>query len=89
VAREGEAEETAATTEEEEEEPSRILWVGNIGPDVTEKELGQEFSQYGKIESLRILHHRYCAFVNFEDEKSAKEVILLANIAVCSSLYYN
>lgn len=66
--------EEGGQVEEEEEEPSRILWVGNIGPDVTEKELAQEFSQYGKIESLRILHHRYCAFVNFEDENSAKEV---------------
>lgn len=59
--------------ESEEEIPSRILWVGNIGPDVSEEELTQEFSTYGKLESLRILHHRFCAFVNFEDEECAKK----------------
>ena len=42
----------------QDEEPSRVLWVGNIGPDVSEEELEQEFCQYGKIESLRILHNR-------------------------------
>ncbi len=55
------------------ETPSRILWVGNIGPDVSEEELEQEFGQFGKIESLRILHNRFCAFVNFEVEESARE----------------
>jgi len=59
--------------ESEEETPSRILWVGNIGSDVTEEELTQEFAAYGKLESLRILHHRFCAFVNFEDEECAKK----------------
>jgi len=62
-----------AEDDEENETPSRILWVGNIGPQVTEEELQQEFGQFGKIESLRILHNRYCAFINFEEEKSAKE----------------
>lgn len=57
----------------DEEEACRVLWVGNIGPEVTEKDLEQEFSQFGKLESLRILHDRFCAFVNFEEEKSARE----------------
>lgn len=56
---------------EEDEAPSRILWVGNIGPDVSDEEIRQEFSNFGKIESFRILHHRFCAFVNFEEEESA------------------
>jgi len=55
------------------ETPTRVLWVGNIGPDVSEEELEQEFGQFGKIESLRILHNRFCAFVNFETEEAAKE----------------
>jgi RNA recognition motif-containing protein len=54
-----------------DETPSRVLWVGNIGPDVSEQELEQEFGQFGKIESLRILHNRFCAFVNFELEEAA------------------
>jgi len=53
--------------------PSRILWVGNIGPDVSEDELTQEFAQFGKLESLRILHDRFCAFVNFEEEIHARK----------------
>jgi RNA recognition motif-containing protein len=58
---------------EEEEVPSRILWVGNISPEVNEIMLENEFSKYGVVESLRILHNRYCAFVNFEKEESATQ----------------
>jgi RNA recognition motif-containing protein len=54
------------------EELSRILWVGNISEMVTEENLAEEFAKYGKIESIRILHGRYCAFVNFEKEEDAK-----------------
>jgi len=46
----------------QDEEPSRVLWVGNIGPDVTEEELEQEFGQYGKIESLRIFTQQILRF---------------------------
>lgn len=31
---------------------SRTLWVGNIGPDVTEQELFDEFSNFGDLEVL-------------------------------------
>jgi len=56
-----------------DESPSRVLWVGNIGPEVTEDELRAEFAPFGKIESIRILHNRFCAFVNFEEEAAAKQ----------------
>eukprot|EP01133_Synstelium_polycarpum_P006787 gene6787-7890_t len=54
-----------------DEQPSRILWVGNIGLDVTEEELKTEFGIYGELESVRILHDRFCAFVNFKDASYA------------------
>lgn len=56
-----------------EETPTRILWVGNIGNNVSEEDLRREFGKFGKIESIRILHNRFCAFVNFENDDSAKE----------------
>jgi RNA recognition motif-containing protein len=60
----------------DEEQSSRVLWVGNIGSDVTEQELKEEFEQFGPLERVRILHDRFCAFVNFiieEDAIAAKE----------------
>jgi len=52
-------------------EASRVLWVGNVSPEVTEEQLVKEFSAHGKVESARILRQRFCAFVNFEDVESA------------------
>jgi len=70
-----------------DETPSRVLWVGNIGPEVTEEELSQEFGQFGKIESIRILHNRYCAFVNFEDEEAAKTAKQALHNTIVGSQY--
>lgn len=33
-------------------EPSRTLWVGSVGPAVSEDRLRQEFGKFGKIEQL-------------------------------------
>jgi RNA recognition motif-containing protein len=74
-------------TETEDEIPSRILWVGNIGSDVTEEELTTEFSAYGKLESLRILHPRFCAFVNFEEEECAKKAKIGLQGTIIGSQY--
>lgn len=45
--------------------------MGNIGSDVTEEELRDAFGQFGPLESVRILHDRFCAFVNFISEEDA------------------
>jgi len=71
----------------EDETPSRVLWVGNIGPEVSEEELTQEFTAYGKLESLRILHDRFCAFVNFEEEECAKRAKAGLNGTIIGSQY--
>lgn len=48
------------------------LWVGNVDPGmVTEKQMTQLFSKCGKVSSVRILPHKYCAFVNYNDSQSA------------------
>eukprot|EP01116_Phalansterium_solitarium_P005110 TRINITY_DN1643_c0_g2_i1.p1 TRINITY_DN1643_c0_g2~~TRINITY_DN1643_c0_g2_i1.p1 ORF type:complete len:836 (-),score=212.16 TRINITY_DN1643_c0_g2_i1:360-2669(-) len=72
---------------DENEVPNRILWVGNIGNDVSEQELINEFGPHGKIESIRILHDRFCAFVNYESEDSAKNARKALQGTVIGSQY--
>lgn len=57
----------------EDETPNRVLWVGNLSPDTTPKDIEVHFSPFGTVENIRILPHKHCAFVNFEDEKHARE----------------
>lgn len=55
---------------------SRSLWVGNVDPTVTEKELRDLFAPHGNIESLRTLPAKECAFINYatvSEAKAAKE----------------
>ncbi|XP_044070439.1 tetratricopeptide repeat protein 31 isoform X2 [Siniperca chuatsi] len=54
--------------------PCPSLWVGNVTTELTEKHLWDLFKMYGEIESIRVLHERYCAFVNFKN----------ANMAACA-----
>eukprot|EP01095_Lingulamoeba_sp_RSL-Kostka_P014151 TRINITY_DN608_c0_g1_i1.p1 TRINITY_DN608_c0_g1~~TRINITY_DN608_c0_g1_i1.p1 ORF type:complete len:344 (+),score=130.91 TRINITY_DN608_c0_g1_i1:929-1960(+) len=49
-----------------EKDASQVLWIGNIGPQVMERELREEFGEFGNITGLRILRDRYCAFITFE-----------------------
>ncbi|XP_077526757.1 tetratricopeptide repeat protein 12-like [Haemaphysalis longicornis] len=49
----------------------RSIWLGGIQPEVTNRQLMRLFGQFGDIHSIRILHDRYCAFINFRDESSA------------------
>ncbi|KAG2216695.1 hypothetical protein INT45_003438 [Circinella minor] len=51
--------------------PSRALWLGNINPSVSVPDLIKFFSDYGHVESARILSDKECAFVNFTDVESA------------------
>ncbi|XP_024916717.1 hsp70-Hsp90 organizing protein [Cynoglossus semilaevis] len=42
--------------------PCASLWVGNVTTELTEKHLWDLFKMYGEIESIRVLHERFCAF---------------------------
>lgn len=51
--------------------PCPSLWVGNVTTELTEKHLWDIFILYGEIESVRVLHERFCAFVNFKNANMA------------------
>ncbi|XP_040034856.2 uncharacterized protein LOC120820776 isoform X2 [Gasterosteus aculeatus] len=51
--------------------PCPSLWVGNVTTELTEKHLLDLFKMYGEIESVRVLHERFCAFINFKDANMA------------------
>ncbi|XP_045078815.1 hsp70-Hsp90 organizing protein 1-like isoform X2 [Coregonus clupeaformis] len=47
------------------------LWVGNVTAELAEKHLLDLFKTYGEIDSIRVLHERFCAFVNFKNANMA------------------
>ncbi|XP_053731927.1 uncharacterized protein zgc:123010 isoform X1 [Synchiropus splendidus] len=51
--------------------PCPSLWVGNVTTELTDKHLRDLFGMYGEIESIRVLHERFCAFVNFKNANMA------------------
>ncbi|KAK6300870.1 hypothetical protein J4Q44_G00289680 [Coregonus suidteri] len=51
--------------------PCPSLWVGNVTVDLTEKHIWDLFKTCGEIESIRVLHERFCAFVNFKNANMA------------------
>jgi len=51
------------------------LWVGNVLPEVSDKKLGQMFSKFGVVTSVRCLPEKFCAFVNFKDKDSAAKAL--------------
>ncbi|XP_056147957.1 uncharacterized protein zgc:123010 isoform X2 [Lampris incognitus] len=51
--------------------PCPSLWVGNVTTELTEKLLWDLFKTYGEIDSIRVLHERFCAFVNFKNADMA------------------
>ncbi|XP_034754477.1 stress-induced-phosphoprotein 1 [Etheostoma cragini] len=51
--------------------PCPSLWVGNVTTELTEKHLWDLFKMHGEIESIRVLHERFCAFVNFKNANMA------------------
>ncbi|XP_075948143.1 uncharacterized protein LOC142950129 [Anarhichas minor] len=53
----------------------RSLWVGNITLEVTEKDVLDVFKMVGEIESVRVLHERFCAFVNFKNANIAAKAL--------------
>ncbi|KAJ2366118.1 hypothetical protein IW150_006025, partial [Coemansia sp. RSA 2607] len=55
--------------------PTRSLWVGNVDPALSSGDLVALFGKYGRVESLRLLPDKECAFVNFmrvEDAVAAR-----------------
>ncbi|KAI8804762.1 armadillo-type protein [Cladochytrium replicatum] len=54
-------------------QPTKSLWIGNIPPTTDPAELEALFSQYGSIESARVLTHKNCGFVNFDKLEDAIE----------------
>lgn len=53
------------------ESPTRSLWLGNIPSSTTVSSLNVIFSPFGPIEFARVLTHKGCGFVNFENIESA------------------
>lgn len=53
------------------ENPTRSLWLGNIPTSTTVSSLNVIFSSFGPIEFARVLTHKGCGFVNFENVQSA------------------
>ncbi|KAH9832709.1 RNA binding protein Jsn1 [Teratosphaeria destructans] len=51
--------------------PTRSLWLGNIPSSTTVSSLNVIFGQFGPIEFARVLTHKSCGFVNFENLESA------------------
>lgn len=52
--------------------PGRSLWVGNVNPEeVSERHLLQLFSRCGRVNNVRILPKRFCAFVNYDEAEAA------------------
>ncbi|GAA5802922.1 hypothetical protein HPULCUR_008397 [Helicostylum pulchrum] len=51
--------------------PTRALWVGNIPTNTTQQTLGNIFSCFGMIESIRVLTHKNCGFINFYTQEEA------------------
>ncbi|KAM9365283.1 uncharacterized protein KZ484_011457 [Pholidichthys leucotaenia] len=57
---------TADSSVVQSERPCPSLWVGNVTTNITEECLWDLFKMYGDIDSIRVLHERFCAFVNFK-----------------------
>ncbi|ORY83898.1 armadillo-type protein [Protomyces lactucae-debilis] len=52
-------------------QPTRALWLGNVPASTPSAALLAMFSPFGSIESARVLTHKSCAFVNFDQLDSA------------------
>ena len=76
---------TAATTKgrRTSEPKCTALWVGNVDPQkVTDKQMSNLFAKCGKVASVRILPHKYCAFVNYVEQNNAMKA--MEKLQVCS-----
>ncbi|XP_074546508.1 uncharacterized protein LOC141805362 isoform X2 [Halichoeres trimaculatus] len=69
------------TSHQDQSGSCRSLWVGNITGEVSEKHLLNLFKMFGEIESIRVFHERFCAFVNFKNANMAATA--LEKLQVC------
>jgi protein JSN1 len=60
-------------------QPSRSLWIGSIPNSTTMSSLDAIFNRFGPIESTRVLTHKNCGFVNFENADHAIRARQLLN----------
>ncbi|KAI9284735.1 hypothetical protein BC943DRAFT_325493 [Umbelopsis sp. AD052] len=51
--------------------PTRALWIGNLPNGTSSGALMAAFAPFGAIESARVLTHKNCGFVNFEQQEDA------------------
>eukprot|EP01105_Mastigella_eilhardi_P002047 TRINITY_DN1246_c2_g1_i2.p1 TRINITY_DN1246_c2_g1~~TRINITY_DN1246_c2_g1_i2.p1 ORF type:complete len:1319 (+),score=403.45 TRINITY_DN1246_c2_g1_i2:106-3957(+) len=64
----------ATETHGQPEQTSCTLWVGNLGWNVTEDKIREEFSTFGEITGLNLLPpEKHCAFVTFVNLEDAIE----------------
>ncbi|KAI7852459.1 armadillo-type protein [Circinella umbellata] len=75
----------AAVPDTTAHQPTRALWLGNIPPGTAPSTLLHIFSSFGTIESVRVLSHKNCGFVNFEyaeNASKARDALLQNEIGV-------
>lgn len=71
MAMQGQGQNTFDYADEAHSQASRSLWIGSIPTSTTVSTLDTIFSNYGPIESTRVLTHKNCGFVNFENTQDA------------------
>lgn len=75
----GEAQPPTEATDDSHAQISRSLWIGSIPNSTTVSTLDAVFQSYGPIESTRVLTHKNCGFVNFENVLDAVRAKQLLN----------
>mgnify|MGYP001810443733 CR=1 FL=1 len=64
---------TSSSVDQNETQSS--LWVGNVDPCVTEKELIDLFAPFGTLLNVRCLPEKYCAFINYKTKEEAAKAM--------------
>ncbi|GAB6018879.1 RNA binding motif protein 22 [Chamberlinius hualienensis] len=55
-----------------EDDSITTLYVGNLGENITDKDIGDHFYQYGEIRSITVVSRQQCAFVQFTTRTAAE-----------------
>lgn len=63
---------TLPTLDPPEDKTITTLYVGNIGEHITEKDIRDNFYQYGEIRNITMVARQQCAFVQFTKRMSAE-----------------